>query len=80
MQKDVVTVDLGYITNGGLSLKLRQYNDTLDDTFAIQFLLHKSDHWENPNDGTASTHTIRCAVTFGDVIVVGKTIFTILEC
>ncbi|XP_059091103.1 uncharacterized protein LOC131886721 [Tigriopus californicus] len=67
MQRDIVTIDFGYVTNAGLSFKQGLYDGDLDDTFSLRFLIQKSDHqiWDRNMD-----RPIQCSIKFGDVATV----------
>eukprot|EP00094_Tigriopus_californicus_P011497 TCALIF_11102-PA protein Name:"Protein of unknown function" AED:0.05 eAED:0.05 QI:9/0.85/0.90/1/0.6/0.47/21/323/1445 len=67
MERDIVTIDFGYVTNAGLSFKQGLYDGDLDDTFSLRFLIQKSDHqiWDRNMD-----RPIQCSIKFGDVATV----------
>ena len=65
---DSVTVDLGYVTNGGFTY-LQGNHSEKDDRFVVQVEVRVTDH---PLNTPGSVHDLFAAVKFGDVIIVGK--------
>ena len=67
LQKDVVTVDLGHVTNAGFTKKWGAHRAE-DDRFAIEVEVIASDSGPMAHDRIFGIHL---AATIGDVVVVG---------
>jgi hypothetical protein len=67
MQKDTITVDLGYVVNGAFSYKMKNYSAD-DDTFVMKVQVQLSDV---KSTGNGTEHDIYLSVKFGNVFVVG---------
>lgn len=70
MQTDVVTVDLGYVTNAGTTVKQKQHDPDADDQFGVKVQVQMSDSVHTFHDNYFYMHF---GVKFGDdLIVVGN--------
>ena len=67
LQRDVVTVDLGHVTNAGFTKKWGAHKAE-DDRFAIEVEVIASDSGPMAHDRIFGIHL---AATIGDVVVVG---------
>ena len=67
LQRDVVTVDLGHVTNAGFTKKWGSHKAE-DDRFAIEVEVIASDSGPMAHDRIFGIHL---AATIGDVVVVG---------
>jgi len=75
MQRDSVTVDLGYVLNTGWTLKQNVHTPS-DDEFAFEAEVQLSDHHLTPNDAEIEVYF---AVRFNDIISVGERWNTSIE-
>ena len=73
MQKDYASVDMGYITNSGWSIKQSNYNPPTDDQFVVRAKVQMTDH---PLTSHNNTFEVYLAMMFGDVIVVSSSLVT----
>lgn len=67
-EMDSVTVDLGYVTNGGFTCLQGKHSER-DDRFTLEVKVKVTGHTLNT---PGSVHELFAAVKFGDVIIVGE--------
>ena len=70
-QKDVVTVDLGYVTNAGFTKKWGAHKED-DDRFAVEVEVIASDSAPMAHDRVFGVHL---AAEIGDSVVIGEFLF-----
>eukprot|EP00094_Tigriopus_californicus_P011496 TCALIF_11101-PA protein Name:"Protein of unknown function" AED:0.09 eAED:0.09 QI:0/0.77/0.73/0.95/0.48/0.58/46/1495/2737 len=76
MQRDIVTIDLGYVMNTGFTKKQKNHNASRDDRFAIEVEVQMSDHVLATN---GSSWNVALAVKFGEIVVVANKMVNVLR-